>query len=146
MKKRSNLIFKKGGSCSSSGAISMGSLNRAETEGSISKTYLLVNSRPGGATESHSFKSEHPIETGQGDCLHPLGCDQQNHMCRRRKIWDDTCGRQGSWYRTSNKNGLYLIISAFELDDFEIEKSAVITESDFVLPAPASPVVKQRPF
>ncbi|OQY50280.1 MAG: hypothetical protein B6240_01980 [Desulfobacteraceae bacterium 4572_87] len=66
--------------------------------------------------------------------------------CVAPEIWDDTCGRQGSWYRTSNKNGLYLIISAFELDDFEIEKSAVITESDFVLPAPASPVVKQRLF
>ncbi len=59
------------------------------------------------------------------------------------EVWDDTCGRQGSWYRTSEKNGLYLIISAFELDGFETEKAAVITESDFQLPQPASPAEKQ---
>ena len=34
-------------------------------------------------------------------------------------IWNETCRRQGSWYRTSDKNGLYLIISAFELAGFE---------------------------
>ena len=62
------------------------------------------------------------------------------------EVWDDTCGRQGSWYRTSHKNGLYLIISSFELDDFETKKSAVITESDFVLPEPASPAAKQSFF
>ena len=59
------------------------------------------------------------------------------------EIWDDTCGRQGSWYRTSDKNGLYLIVSAFELDGFEAQKAAVITESDFVLPLPASQLEKQ---
>ena len=59
------------------------------------------------------------------------------------EVWDDTCGRQGSWYRTSHKNGLYLIISSFELDDFEPQKSAVITESDFVLPEPVSPAAIQ---
>jgi hypothetical protein len=50
------------------------------------------------------------------------------------EVWNGSCDRQGSWYRTSEKNGLYLIISAFELDDFEARKAAVITESDFVLP------------
>ena len=59
------------------------------------------------------------------------------------EVWDDTCGRQGSWYRTSEKNGLYLIISAFEPAGFETEKAAVITESDFQLPRPASPAEKQ---
>ncbi|MBT3258559.1 MAG: hypothetical protein HN366_19165 [Deltaproteobacteria bacterium] len=59
------------------------------------------------------------------------------------EIWDDTCGRQGSWYRTSDKNGLYLIVSAFELEGFEARRAAVITESDFVLPQPASLTEKQ---
>jgi len=49
-------------------------------------------------------------------------------------VWDDTCKRQGSWYRASEKNGLYLIISSFELEDYEDQKAAVITESDFVPP------------
>jgi hypothetical protein len=59
------------------------------------------------------------------------------------EIWDDTCCRQGSWYRTSDKNGFYLIISAFELDGFEAQKAAVITESDFVPPLLASQSEKQ---
>ena len=59
------------------------------------------------------------------------------------EIWDETCCRQGSWYRTSDKNGLYLIVSAFELDGFETRRAAVITESDFVLPQSASPTEKQ---
>lgn len=50
------------------------------------------------------------------------------------EVWDDTCGRQGSWYRASDKNGLYLIISSFDLEGYEDKKAAVITESDFVPP------------
>jgi len=42
------------------------------------------------------------------------------------EIWDETCCRQGSWYRTSDKNGLYLIVSAFELDGFEARRAAVL--------------------
>ena len=54
------------------------------------------------------------------------------------EIWNDTCGRQGSWYRTSAKNGLYLIVSSFELDDHADKKVATITESDFVPPRVAT--------
>ena len=54
------------------------------------------------------------------------------------EVWNDTCSRQGSWYRTSEKNGLYLIVSSFELEDYEDQKSAVLTESDFVPPRLAS--------
>lgn len=50
------------------------------------------------------------------------------------EVWDDTCKRQGSWYRTSDKNGLYLVISSFELEDYKDQKAATITESDFVPP------------
>ncbi|HDZ90667.1 MAG: hypothetical protein DRG82_06540 [Deltaproteobacteria bacterium] len=50
------------------------------------------------------------------------------------EVWGDTCSRQGSWYRHSNKNGRYLIISSFELEDYRDRKEAVITVSDFVPP------------
>ena len=50
------------------------------------------------------------------------------------EVWDETCSRQGSWYRHSAKNGLYLIISSFELEDYRNRKAAVITVSDFVPP------------
>jgi len=59
------------------------------------------------------------------------------------EVWNETCDRQGSWYRASEKNGLYLIISAFELDEFKANKATVITESDFVMPRPASHAEKQ---
>ena len=53
-------------------------------------------------------------------------------------IWNDTCNRQGSWYRTSEKNGMYLVVSSFELTNYGDHKTAVITESDFVPPRLAS--------
>lgn len=49
-------------------------------------------------------------------------------------VWSDTCKRQGSWYRRSGKNGLYLIVSSFPLEDYRDKRQAVITESDFVPP------------
>jgi len=49
-------------------------------------------------------------------------------------VWNDTCGRQGSWYRTSEKNGLYLVVSSFELTNYDNKRAAVITESDFIPP------------
>jgi hypothetical protein len=49
-------------------------------------------------------------------------------------VWSDTCARQGSWYRSSDRNGLYLIISSFELEGWDIFKAATISESDFVPP------------
>ena len=48
------------------------------------------------------------------------------------EVWNDTCARQGSWYRSSEKNGLYLIVSSFELEGYEDRKFAVLTESDFM--------------
>ena len=47
------------------------------------------------------------------------------------EVWDDICGRQGSWYRVSEKNGLYLVISSFELTEYEDKKEAIITLSEF---------------
>ena len=53
-------------------------------------------------------------------------------------VWNETCARQGSWYRASDKNGLYLVISSFELDMYEDKKSATITRSEFNPPQQAS--------
>jgi len=58
-------------------------------------------------------------------------------------VWDDTCSRQGSWYRESDKNGLYLVISSFDLEGYENRKAATITKSDFVPQRSASPDEKK---
>jgi len=60
------------------------------------------------------------------------------------EVWSETCQRQGSWYKRSAKNGLYLIISSFDLEGFEPYKQAVITRSDFILPNPATRKEKQE--
>ncbi len=49
-------------------------------------------------------------------------------------VWSATCARQGSWYRASNKKGLHLIVSSFELGDYQRRLAATITRSDFVPP------------
>jgi len=49
------------------------------------------------------------------------------------EVWAGTCNRQGSWYRESDKNGLYLIISSYELSGYGRYKEATITGSDFLL-------------
>ena len=49
-------------------------------------------------------------------------------------VWNETCARQGSWYRQSERNGRFLIVSTFELQGFEKNRSAIITETDFEPP------------
>ena len=53
-------------------------------------------------------------------------------------VWGETCSRQGSWYRQSDRNHLFLVVSSFDLDSFEKSKEAVITRSDFQPPRPAT--------
>ena len=55
-------------------------------------------------------------------------------------VWNETCARQGSWYRQSERNGQFLIVSSFELKDYEEHKSAVITETNFDPPRLATKV------
>ena len=62
------------------------------------------------------------------------------------EVWNETCSRQGSWYRVSVKNGLYLIVSSFELDGWADKKASTITESDFIPPHMASPKEKNALF
>ncbi|MFZ7111230.1 MAG: hypothetical protein ACOWYE_06065 [Desulfatiglandales bacterium] len=60
------------------------------------------------------------------------------------EVWGETCSRQGSWYRASEKNGLYLVISSFDLKGYGEKKTATITKSDFVPPRQAGPEEKGR--
>jgi hypothetical protein len=50
------------------------------------------------------------------------------------EVWSQNCARQGAWYRASKKNGLYLIVSSFELEDLRDKRVAKITKSDFKSP------------
>lgn len=58
-------------------------------------------------------------------------------------VWAETCSRQGSWYRTSDRNGLYVVVSSFELEDYEEKKAATITLKDFSPPRRASQQEKE---
>ncbi len=58
-------------------------------------------------------------------------------------VWDATCARQGSWYRASEKRGLFLVISSFELGNYPQRRVATITRTDFVPPRYATQAEKQ---
>jgi hypothetical protein len=50
------------------------------------------------------------------------------------KTWDQMCARQGSWYRTSDKNERYLVVSPKPIRDLVRRWAAVITASPFTPP------------
>jgi len=60
------------------------------------------------------------------------------------EVWDSTCARQGSWYRASSKNGLYLIVASFEIESHAHREAAVITQSGFTPPRTATIEEKKR--
>jgi hypothetical protein len=75
------------------------------------------------------------IKLKSGKAVVCIGLDEITRIISvSPEVWNGTCKRQGSWYRKSGKNGQYLIISSFEVDDLERYKEATITQSDFVLP------------
>jgi len=53
-------------------------------------------------------------------------------------VWNETCARPGSWYRKSDRNGLSLVVSSFDVESIRHRKAAVITRSDFVPPRGAT--------
>lgn len=59
-------------------------------------------------------------------------------------VWNDTCARQGSWYRASDKNGLYLVVSSFDLDIHQQRKAATITRTGFRPPRLATLAEKKE--
>jgi hypothetical protein len=55
-------------------------------------------------------------------------------------LWQEgICSRQGSWYRKSDRSGLFLVVSRLELKDAAEGPSAILTESDFTPPRRAEP-------
>jgi hypothetical protein len=93
-----------------------------------------------------SLASEHiKLKRAKGIVCTPL--DVLNKISSvAPEVWNDTCRRQGSWYRASERNGLYLIVSSFDLKAFRPQKAAVITVSDFRPPKRASLAEKKRLF
>jgi len=85
------------------------------------------------------------VELKSGKAVVCAGLDEISKIISiSPEVWGQTCHRQGSWYRESEKNGQYLIISSFELEGFEYGKEAIITRSDFLLPRPATREEKQE--
>src|SRR5512136_1870412 len=58
--------------------------------------------------------------------------DEMNKLsCVAPEVWDETCARQGSWYRASEKSGLFLVISSFDVEELKDEKAGTIRRVDF---------------
>lgn len=45
-------------------------------------------------------------------------------------VWSETCPRAGHWYRASDRNGLFLVITSLELEGYKDRKAATITRSE----------------
>ncbi len=88
--------------------------------------------------EGHNIK----MKSARGIVCTPL--DEINKISSvAPAVWDDTCARQGSWYRASEKNGLYLVVSSFKLQDYEEQRACTITGSEFDPPRLASKEEKE---
>jgi hypothetical protein len=58
--------------------------------------------------------------------------------CVAPEVWDDTCERQGSWYRASEKRGLFLVVSSFDVEELKGKKAGTIRRVDFQPPKAAT--------
>jgi hypothetical protein len=115
----------------------------AKSRGPYKKHIYWLTQEEQLALESHLKNQNIKLKQAKGIVCTPL--DRINKIASvSPEVWNGSCDRQGSWYRTSNKNGLYLIISAFDLNGFEARKAAIITESDMVLQKPPSAAEKKR--
>jgi hypothetical protein len=76
------------------------------------------------------------MKEARGVVCSPL--DERNRIsCVSPEVWNQTCARQGSWYRASRKNGLHLVVSSFDLAAYGYQEKAIITRSGFIPPAAA---------
>ncbi len=65
--------------------------------------------------------------------------DEMNKVsCVVPEVWGETCARQGSWYRASDKNGLFLVISSFDVEELRDHKAGTIRRVDFHPPRVAT--------
>ncbi|MBW1691176.1 MAG: hypothetical protein JRJ70_10585 [Deltaproteobacteria bacterium] len=104
--------------------------------------YWLTEEKEG---ELRAVLAERGIKLKKGKAVVCPGLDEITKIISvAPEVWRGTCKRQGSWYRKSARNGLYLIISSFDLEGFEPYREAIITRSDFILPRPASGDEKQE--
>lgn len=70
------------------------------------------------------------LKYAKGVACTPL--DEINKIsCVPPQVWDGTCARQGSWYRASEKNGLFLVVSSFDLEELHARKAGTISQVDF---------------
>ena len=77
------------------------------------------------------------LKFAKGVVCTPL--DEMNKVsCVAPEVWDETCARQGSWYRASDKNGLFLVISSFEVEELQGKKAGTIRRVDFHPPEQAT--------
>jgi len=58
--------------------------------------------------------------------------------CVAPEVWDETCARQGSWYRASEKRGLFLVVSSFDVEELKGKKAGTIRRVDFLPPKAAT--------
>jgi len=102
-------------------------------ESYIKYIYWLTESEETRLREEFKRRKNIKIKSAKGVPCTPL--DEINRISSvAPKVWNETCARQGSWYRASDKNGLYLLISSFPLVDYEDKKAATITRSLFSPP------------
>jgi len=59
------------------------------------------------------------------------------------EVWDETCKRAGAWYRTSERAGLYLLVSSRPVEGLEHALSGTITSTDFSPPRMATQEEKE---
>ena len=98
-----------------------------------------------GRLRNHLLARKIKLKSAKGIVCTPL--DRINKISSvAPDVWNHMCGRQGSWYRSSEKNGLYLVVSSFELAEFSDRKAATITETEFVPPRLANLKEKYRLF
>lgn len=82
------------------------------------------------------------VSTAKGVVCTPL--DEMNRISIvPAHVWNETCARPGSWYRKSDKKGLSLVVSSFDIESIRRRKAAVITRSVFV-PARAATLQEKK--
>ncbi|RPI79074.1 MAG: hypothetical protein EHM45_04265 [Desulfobacteraceae bacterium] len=60
------------------------------------------------------------------------------------EVWDDHCSRAGAWYKRSAKNGLFLIVSSFELLNLANHSNTVISAGAFTPPRTITPEEEKK--
>jgi hypothetical protein len=77
------------------------------------------------------------VKFAKGVVCTPL--DEMNKVsCVAPEVWSETCARQGSWYRSSEKSGLFLVVSSFDLEELKDKKAGTIRRVEFHPPKVAT--------